>query len=42
MKYDPKPGAISGKAKRCVYCGMTFKVHASISTDRIHRVMGGF
>lgn len=27
QKYDPGPGEITTKSKRCVYCGRSFKVH---------------
>lgn len=30
MKYHPLPGGISGKRKKCVYCGASFKVSESI------------
>jgi hypothetical protein len=35
MKYQPRPGMLSEKKKRCVYCGATFTVHANIEKTRI-------
>ncbi|MCC7574041.1 hypothetical protein KO361_00415 [Candidatus Woesearchaeota archaeon] len=28
---------VSGKSKRCVYCGKTFKIHSDFSKTRIVR-----
>jgi hypothetical protein len=38
MKYDPKPGMITSKSKRCVYCGHTFKIHSDLEKSKIVRV----
>jgi DNA-directed RNA polymerase subunit RPC12/RpoP len=38
MKYLPKPGLLSEKSKRCVYCGRNFKVHSSLPASRVVRV----
>ena len=35
MLYQPKKGLMSHKIKRCVYCGHSFKVHASPEKSRI-------
>ena len=35
MNYDPKPGSITDKIKRCVYCGHSFKVHSNPDNSRI-------
>jgi hypothetical protein len=35
MRYDPLPGTLQEKRKRCVYCGHTFLVHRSLPSSRI-------
>lgn len=39
MKYQPTPGSLSEKSKRCVYCGHTFKVHTNLEQSRIINVV---
>ena len=38
QRYQPRGGRIQEKAKRCVYCGRSFKVHASMPKSRIVKV----
>lgn len=35
QNYIPIGGIVSGKSKRCVYCGKTFKIHNSPNDSRI-------
>jgi len=37
QKCQPKPGFVTTKSKRCVYCGRSFKIHSSIEKSRIVR-----
>lgn len=41
MNYMPKPGMITEKSKRCVYCGHTFKVHSNLEKNRIVKIEKG-
>ncbi|MFA5796639.1 MAG: hypothetical protein WC916_01210 [Candidatus Woesearchaeota archaeon] len=34
----PRPGILTVKSKRCVYCGFTFKIHADLKKSRIVEV----
>ena len=42
MKYQPKEGTITEKVKRCVYCGRSFKIHASLNESRVHKILPAF
>lgn len=35
QKADPRPGAMSTKVKRCVFCGYSFKIHSNPEKSRI-------
>ncbi len=37
QRYQPRPGVLTAKSKRCVYCGRNFKVHANLNKSRIVR-----
>jgi len=39
QKCDPKPGNITDKVKRCVYCGHSFKIHIDQTKSRIMKVL---
>jgi ribosomal protein S27E len=38
QNYLPRPGMITEKSKRCVYCGHTFKIHSNQEKSRIIKV----
>jgi len=33
MKCEPQEGAISGKSKKCVYCGRSFKIKGRVVSE---------
>ncbi|MBR9692859.1 hypothetical protein GOV07_02900 [Candidatus Woesearchaeota archaeon] len=35
QKTQPRPGLVTSKTKRCVYCGRNFKIHGSMPKSRI-------
>jgi acetyl-CoA carboxylase beta subunit len=39
QNYDPRPGQLSSKTKRCVYCGHTFKIYSDQRKNNIVRIV---